>query len=64
MSKHKQNPLLGISPVEQITGIKRKTLRRWWKQDKFPKPTDFNGRLYWREDVILTWLDNNFGGTA
>ena len=58
-----QNPLLGITQTEKITGIKRKTLRRWWEKNKFPKPTDFNGRLYWRESTINTWLNTNFGDT-
>ena len=57
------NPLLQITPVEKITGIKRKTLRRWWEQNKFPRPTDFNGRLYWRENVVNDWLDSHFGST-
>ncbi len=59
-----KNPLLGITQTENIIGINRKTLRRWWEKDKFPKPVKFNSRLYWRQSTIDVWLQDNFEGAA
>ena len=52
--------LLYIREVEQIINKSRATLRRWWMNGKFPKPTLLNGfTLAWRTEVIEEWMDNN-----
>ena len=56
-----KDPVIGISPTEKLAGKPRKTLRRWWEKNKFPKPTKFNGRLYWRTSAILKWKTETFG---
>lgn len=50
-SQFKQQ-LLFTKDVEQITGFKRVTLRRWWREGCFPAPVKLNGS-------VLTWLYNN-----
>lgn len=46
-----------IKPAATIVGVHHQTLRRWWKADKFPKPTDINGILLFRNADILAWLE-------
>ena len=50
--------LLYIKDVELLTGRSAMTLRRWWKQGKFPKPTK-HSVLIWRADVIEQWINQN-----
>ena len=50
--------LLYIKDVELLTGRSAMTLRRWWKQGKFPKPTK-HSVLIWRTDVIEQWINQN-----
>jgi len=62
MNKH-IDPFLKISEIESRTGMKRKTLRRWWdaNPEKFPKPIKYSDRLYWRTSWIEAWeeqIDN------
>lgn len=52
--------LLYIKDVEQIIGRNRLTLRRWWQNGKFPKPTKLNGNvLAWRSETIVVWINQN-----
>jgi len=49
-----------IKDVEQITGKKRLTLRRWWSKNKFPKPELLsNDRLAWPAEIINQWISEN-----
>ena len=57
MTELKQQ-LLYIKDVELLTGRSSMTLRRWWKQGKFPKPTK-HSVLIWRADVIEQWINQN-----
>ena len=50
--------LLYIKDVELLTGRSAMTLRRWWKQGTFPKPTK-HSVLIWRTDVIEQWINQN-----
>lgn len=50
--------LLYIKDVELLTGRSAMTLRRWWKQGKFPTPTK-HSVLIWRADVIEQWINQN-----
>ena len=47
-----------IKDIEKTVGKPRVTLRRWWREKKFPEPKMINGRLAWRADVIYQWLDS------
>ena len=51
-----------IKDAEQVTGRNRLTLRRWWKDEKFPKPTLINNRLAWKAEVIDQWINQNVQG--
>ncbi len=48
-----------IKPTAKLTGFHHQTLRRWWKVDKFPKPTYVNGVPMFRNADILAWLDSH-----
>ena len=48
-----------IKPTAEILGIHHQTLRRWWKAGKFPKPTNINGILLFRNADILAWLERH-----
>ncbi|MCH9756290.1 MAG: hypothetical protein K0U37_03735 [Gammaproteobacteria bacterium] len=48
-----------IADLEKLIGRNRLTLRRWWMEDKFPKPNKLNGILAWRAVVIETWINQN-----
>ena len=45
-----------IKAAAALIGVHHQTLRRWWKADKFPKPTDINGILLFRNADLLAWL--------
>jgi predicted DNA-binding transcriptional regulator AlpA len=49
-----------IKDVERIIGRNRLTLRRWWNNNFFPKPTLINNRLAWSSATIKEWVSNNF----
>ncbi|MFI8553554.1 MULTISPECIES: helix-turn-helix transcriptional regulator [unclassified Psychrobacter] len=46
-----------IKAAADLIGVHHQTLRRWWKADKFPKPTDINGILLFKNADLLAWLD-------
>ena len=46
-----------IKATANLIGVHHQTLRRWWKADKFPKPTDINGILLFRNADLLAWLE-------
>lgn len=48
-----------IAHLEKITTFHRSTLRRWWEQDKFPRPQKINGSLVWHIDTIYDWIEKN-----
>lgn len=40
-------------------GISETTLRRWMKEEDFPKPRQLGPRMVgWRADQVGKWLDN------
>ncbi|OXL24607.1 AlpA family transcriptional regulator [Psychrobacter sp. DAB_AL32B] len=45
-----------IKAAAAIIGVHHQTLRRWWKDDKFPKPTDIHGILLFKNADLLSWL--------
>nr|QJS05821.1 HtH domain [Psychrobacter sp.] len=47
-----------IKAAAKLIGVHHQTLRRWWKADKFPKPTDINGILLFRNADILSFLES------
>lgn len=48
-----------IKPTAELAGVHHQTLRRWWKADKFPKPTNVNGIPMFRNADILAWLESH-----
>ncbi len=49
-----------ITDLEKIIGRNRLTLRRWWLEDKFPKPVKLNGTtLAWHAKSIHDWINQN-----
>jgi predicted DNA-binding transcriptional regulator AlpA len=44
--------------AELCGGVHYQTLLRWRRDPKmaFPKPITINGRLYWREQELRSWL--------
>jgi len=53
--------LLYMQDVAQLTGKHPITLRRWWNQGKFPKPTK-HSVLVWRAEIIFQWITENIQG--
>jgi prophage regulatory protein len=50
--------ILFMGDIEQIIGVNRITLRRWWLTGKFPKPIKLNGSLLsWHFEVIQQWIN-------
>jgi len=49
-----------IKDVEQVVRRNRLTLRRWWENEKFPKPILIGNRLAWQAYVIDLWISENF----
>ena len=45
-----------IKAAAALIGVHHQTLRRWWKADKFPKPTDIHGILLFKNADLLSWL--------
>ena len=41
--------LIGVSPL---------TLRRWWTDDKFVKPTNINGILLFKNSDLLAFIES------
>ena len=46
-----------IKAAANLIGVHHQTLRRWWKADKFPKPSNINGILLFRNADLLAWLE-------
>ncbi len=47
-----------IKAAAALIGVHHQTLRRWWKDDKFPKPINIHGILLFRNADILSFLDS------
>lgn len=45
-----------IKAAAKLIGVHHQTLRRWWKDDKFPRPTDIHGILLFKNADLLSWL--------
>lgn len=45
-----------IKAAAALIGVHHQTLRRWWKADKFPRPTDIHGILLFKNADLLSWL--------
>jgi len=58
------DPPRDINYTSEFTGVHPKTLRRWWENDNFPKPTLVQGKLYWLDSVLNEWKAKTFGGVA
>lgn len=52
-----KNKFYYIKQVEELIGRHRLTLRRWWKNNKFPPPIVIFNRLAWRVEIIDKWID-------
>ncbi|OGV36464.1 MAG: hypothetical protein A3E88_01790 [Legionellales bacterium RIFCSPHIGHO2_12_FULL_35_11] len=51
-----------ITDLEKILGRNRLIIRRWWLEDKFPKPVKLNGTtLAWRARTIHEWISDSMG---
>lgn len=46
-----------IKAAADLVGVHHQTLRRWWKADKFPKPTDINGILLFKNSDLLAFIE-------
>lgn len=52
--------ILFITDLEKLIGRNRLTLRRWWTNDKFPRPVKLNGTtLAWHMETIDHWIEQN-----
>ena len=47
-----------VMPLAQRLGIHHQTLRRWWKNDSFPKPQKRNGILLFNNAEVKAWINN------
>lgn len=46
-----------IKDAADIIGVHHQTLRRWWKSDRFMKPTNINGILLFKNSDLITWVE-------
>jgi len=60
----KIDPPRDINFTAEFAGVHKKTLRRWWEDDHFPKPTLVQGKLYWLDSVLQEWKSKTFGVVA
>lgn len=61
MNEPLKRQLLYMEDITQLTGKHPVTLRRWWNNGKFPKPTK-HSVLVWRADVIDEWINKTMRG--
>ena len=47
-----------VVPLSKRLGIHHQTLRRWWKNDSFPKPQKRNGILLFNNAEVKAWINN------
>ena len=60
MNSPLEQQMLYTKDLERLTGRSIQTLRRWWKKDKFPKPSKpADGVLAWRAEIIFQWINEN-----
>lgn len=52
-----------IKPCASFLNIHHQTLRRWWKNDLFPKPHKINGMVLFKNSEVLEWIDNQISVT-
>ena len=48
--------LINITTVAEIVGVSTRTIQRWVRDGKMPKPISPNGRPYWRRADIVEWV--------
>lgn len=49
--------------LAQRLGVHSQTIRRWWKNGKFPKPKHINGVLLFANSEVKEWIAQH-GGNA
>lgn len=49
--------LIQYQGVAEITGFSKKTISRYWKRGEMPAPKRIGGKLVWRLEDILKWID-------
>lgn len=49
--------------LAQRLGVHSQTIRRWWKNGKFPKPKHINGVLLFANSEVKAWIAQH-GGNA
>ncbi|OBW95203.1 helix-turn-helix transcriptional regulator [Gallibacterium salpingitidis] len=48
--------IMTAKDVTDLTGITIQTLRKQYKQGKFPKPTKIGKKEFWHKDIINQFL--------
>lgn len=50
--------VLFINDLEKMIGRNRATLRRWWMEDRFPRPVKLNeSTLAWHIEAVEQWIN-------
>lgn len=50
--------VLFINDLEKLIGRNRATLRRWWIEDRFPRPVKLNeSTLAWHIEAVEQWIN-------
>lgn len=57
MSIMNKKPRLGPSEIAILLGISERTLTRWVKQGRFPKPVTFGHARHWDEATVEAWME-------
>ncbi|HDY7458571.1 TPA: AlpA family phage regulatory protein [Vibrio vulnificus] len=53
--------ILTTKQVCAMTNRSVSTINRWWKEGRFPKPLQFQGRSYgWDSDKVKAWFESQF----
>lgn len=50
--------LLNIKEVQELIGVRRSALYKWWKAGYFPRPCHLSARcIRWPLDEVLAWIE-------
>lgn len=52
--------LIGIAEASELSGIPVNTLRYWRQKSTGPRSASFGGKVKYRRDEFLAWIDSQF----
>lgn len=62
-TNQRQQRMLRITGVEELTGLKKTTIYRLVRERRFPAPVRLSQRCSaWQESAVCEWLDQRING--